>query len=234
MLIQKPTNPQVSKHKRVRWIFRNYRFMLWFTITCILCLAPIFLLLNNAARILLIFLGVISFGYSVPFFSIKNKKIRLRNIPGIKLFLIAFTWSASVVMLPVLALNDYNEYFFANNIWLMLVKRFLLIAAITIPFDIRDLFDDKQHLLKTIPTIFGEKKTYLLCQFFLLGYLVLLFIFKESLFDPYFIGSLSTILLAAWLIFKSKWQKNEYYYFFYLDGILILQYVLMIFFNFIL
>jgi hypothetical protein len=32
----------------------------------------------------------------------------------------------------------------------------------------------------------------------------------------------------GWLIFKSKWEKNEYYYFFYMDGVLILQYVIMV------
>jgi hypothetical protein len=42
-----------------------------------------------------------------------------------------------------------------------------------------------------------------------------------------------TAVLMGWLIFKSEWEKDEYYYFFYMDGVLILQYLFLVAFNFI-
>jgi len=41
-----------------------------------------------------------------------------------------------------------------------------------------------------------------------------------------------TTVLTGWLIFKSKWEKNEYYYFFWMDGTLILQYLMLLLFNY--
>ncbi|HET8830196.1 MAG TPA: hypothetical protein VFM79_12695, partial [Pelobium sp.] len=90
----------------------------------------------------------------------------------------------------------------------------------------------KMFELKTIPTIFGEKKAYLFCQLMLLTYIVLLFLFREKGFDADFFGLATTSVLTGWLIFKSEWEKNEYYYFFYLDGTLILQCVMVLVFNF--
>jgi hypothetical protein len=70
----------------------------------------------------------------------------------------------------------------------------------------------------------------LICQGFLGAYLILLLIFNDQ-FDANFIGLSLTIILCGWLIFKSKWKKNEYYYFLFLDGILILQYLILILFG---
>jgi 4-hydroxybenzoate polyprenyltransferase len=78
-----------------------------------------------------------------------------------------------------------------------------------------------------IPVMFGEKKAYIFCQFLLLGYLVLLLLFSQTV-NLDVIALTITILLTGWLIFKSGIQKNEYYYFFFLDGIMILQYLLLL------
>ena len=40
-----------------------------------------------------------------------------------------------------------------------------------------------------------------------------------------------TAILTGWLIFKSKWEKDEYYYFFFVDGVLILQYLMVLLFS---
>lgn len=112
------------------------------------------------------------------------------------------------------------------------MQRFLFFAAITIPFDVRDIFQDKAFAIKTIPVLFGEKKAYLISQMMLAGsFLILLFQFQTSGFTTDFFATAGIILLAAWLIFKSKWEKNEYYYFLYLDGVLILQYLILIIFS---
>ena len=72
----------------------------------------------------------------------------------------------------------------------------------------------------------GERKAYIFCQFLLAGYLALLLLFNQNV-NADVIGLTLTILLTGWLIFKSNIKKNEYYYFFYLDGTMILQYVML-------
>lgn len=232
ILIEKPVNPKNSPHRRVRWIFTHYRLNISMTIIAILSLLPLFFLLSFSSKILVIFLGFIAFGYSLPLFSVGEKKFGLRNIPGLKLFIIALVWSVSTVTLPILEINDSHLFDVNfNDLIILTAKRFLFIAAITIPFDIRDLFQDKKFDLKTIPTLFGERKAYLFCQFLLVCYTILLIVFNNG-FNADFIALTLTIILAGWLIFKSNWDKNEYYYFFYLDGTLILQFVMLTIFGY--
>lgn len=82
-----------------------------------------------------------------------------------------------------------------------------------------------------MPSVLGEKNAYIFCQVLLAGYIVLLVMFKHAIADASFWGLALSVFLTGWLIFKSKWEKNEYYYFFYMDGVLILQYILVIAFN---
>ena len=114
---------------------------------------------------------------------------------------------------------------------ILIAKRFLFIAALTVPFDIRDLFDDRKSGLKTVPVVWGEKNAYLFCQVLLAGYVVLLFLFRNNGFNPNFWALTITTVLTGWLIFKSKWKKDEYYYFFFMDGVLILQYLVLLLSN---
>ncbi len=232
ILISKPKQPEKSSHKRIRWFFSHYRLMVTLTIVSLLSLIPLFFLISGASKILLIFLAVISFGYGLPLFSVGEQKFGLRNIPGLKLFMITLVWTMSCCLLPVLEAQAMQMATISmRDTTILLAKRFLFIGALAIPFDIRDLFEDKQLGLKTIPVSWGEKNAYLFCQVLLAGYVVLLFLFRNNGFSADFWALTITVVLTGWLIFKSKREKNEYYYFFYLDGVLILQYVFVLIFR---
>jgi 4-hydroxybenzoate polyprenyltransferase len=229
ILLSKPKHPEQSPYRRIRWFFAHYRLMVTFTIVSLLSLIPLFFLLSMESRILLVFLSVLSFGYSLPIFTVGDHKFGLRNIPGLKPFLITLVWTMSCVLLPVLEAQDLHLADVSmRDITILVAKRFLLIGALTVPFDIRDLFQDKQYGLKTIAVSWGEKNAYLFCQVLLAGYIVLLFLFRNNGFNIDFWALTTTAILMGWLIFQSKWKKDEYYYFFYLDGVLILQYVIMV------
>jgi len=232
VLVGKPKNPQQSPFRRVRWFYAHHRLMVTFTIVSVLLLVPLFLLISTESRLLLMFLAVLCAGYSLPMFSIGDHKFGLRHIPGLKPFLITLVWTLSCVLLPVLEAQDMHLTTISmRDTTLLIAKRFLFIGALTIPFDIRDLFHDQKTGLKTIPVAWGEKNAYLFCQFLLGGYIVLLFMFRHYGVNINFVALSASAVLTGWLIFKSKWEKNEYYYFFYMDGVLILQYVFLIVFN---
>jgi 4-hydroxybenzoate polyprenyltransferase len=232
ILLTKPTEPEKSEYKRVRWFFSHYRLMVTFTIVSLLSLIPLFFLISIESRILMVFLSIISFCYSIPIFSLGGQKFGLRNIPGLKQFLITLVWTMSTVLLPIMEAQHFHITTVSmRDMTILIAKRFLFIAALTVPFDIRDLFEDRQSGLKTVPVMWGEKNAYLFCQILLAGYVVLLFLFRNGGFTPDFFALTITAVLAGWLIFKSKWEKNEYYYFFFIDGVLILQYLMLLLFN---
>lgn len=228
MLLAKPKDPLQSPFKRVRWIFSHHRLTISITLISCLCIIPLGLwYLSFQAQLLMVFVGILALAYNFPFLKLNDKKIGLRNIPGIKLFLIALVWSLSCVLLPIVQVEStFGISVTLSETLLLVAKRFLFICAITIPFDIRDLFQDKLYELKTIPVILGEKKAWIFCQAFLIIYLILLILFTKNI-DLDVIGLTLTILLTGWLIFKSNLKKNEYYYFFFLDGTMILQFAIL-------
>jgi 4-hydroxybenzoate polyprenyltransferase len=232
MLLAKPKNPERSPFIRVRWIYAHHRLIISITLISMLCLIPLGLwYLSIESKFLMAFTGLLAVGYNVPFLTLNQQKIGLRNIPGIKLFLIALVWSVSCVLLPIVELEkSHNIHISSAETLLLVAKRFLFVAAITVPFDIRDLFQDKLYALKTIPVMLGERKAYLFCQALLIGYFLLLLVFRQASY--YDIIALSiTLVIAGWLIFKSNLKKNEYYYFLYLDGTMLLQYLILILFS---
>lgn len=232
ILISKPKQPERSPYLRIRWFFSHYRLMVTFTIVSLLSLVPLFFLITTASKILLIFLAVLSFCYGLPLFTVGDQKFGLRNIPGLKLFMITLVWTMSCVLLPILESQAMNLTLISmRDTTVLIAKRFLFIGALAIPFDIRDLFQDKQFGLKTIPVAWGEKNAYLFCQVMLAGYVVLLFLFRHNGFNADFWALTLSVVLTGWLIFRAKWEKNEYYYFLFLDGVLILQYLLVLIFK---
>src|ERR1700742_4687534 len=72
ILLTKPAEPEKSEYARVRWFFAHHRLMVTFTIVSILSLVPLFFLISTESRLLLVFLAVISFAYSLPLFSLHD------------------------------------------------------------------------------------------------------------------------------------------------------------------
>ena len=232
ILIAPPKEPQKSPYLRIRWFFEHYRLMVTFTMISVLSLIPLFFLISMPSRLLLIFSGIISVCYGLPIFTLGNQKFGLRNIPGLKPFLITVVWVLSTVLLPILEAKELHLTTVSmQDTTLLIAKRFLFVFALTVPFDIRDLFEDNKLGVKTIPVLIGEKKAYLFCSALLLGYVIMLFLYRNNGFNTDFFALTLTAALTSWLIFKSKWEKNEYYYFFYMDGVLILQYVFLVLFK---
>lgn len=228
ILLNRNKIQQNFSSKRTTWIFKHDQLNIGITVISALSLIPIGLMLGFKTQLLLGFLCTICISYAYPFFKLNEKKFSLREVKGLKIFLIALVWSISVVYLPALEANEMAS----KNLFLLWVQQFLFIVAITIPFDVRDLLEDTQNKIATIPTMFGESKAYLISLFMLFGFLILILIGDGLNFSINFFALFSSLLITSWLIFKSKRVKNEVYYYLYLDGTLLLQYILLLFFNY--
>jgi 4-hydroxybenzoate polyprenyltransferase len=223
ILLSKPQNPKNSPFLRVRWIFSHFRLVLSLSIISALSLLALAFVLSFSSLILMLTLGVISVAYGLPIWGTKGNKYGIRNIPGLKIFIIAVVWAGSTVLLPIFEIESPDINTISNQDTLILfLNRFLFILAITIPFDIRDLFQDNKYALKTIPILIGEKKSLYLAQAFLLIHIILVYVFIAKI-NFIFIALALSVSLSSWLILKTKFKKNEYFYFLFLDGTMIFQ-----------
>ena len=131
-------------------------------------------------------------------------KFSLRNIPLVKIIIIAFCWMCSCSILPGLISNELFSIEMSFYI-------FSYIIAITLPFDIRDYHFDYKSII-TLPHLFGLRATYFLSILILF----LLLIMNQNNNSLLLFFSISLIL-----ILPSYKLRSEYYYLFLLDGLLL-------------
>lgn len=222
LILSKPAEFKSSPFHRVQWFFSHYRLILALSLLALLALFPLALQLSIKSLILLVCISILALSYNLPVLKIGQTRYGLRNIPGAKLFIIASVWACSCVWVPIMELKSQGIVVSGLDTFLLVSKRFLFVLAITLPFDIRDLYQDRQFHLKTIPVLIGKKNSLILCQLLLLAHLSLLFLFSATV-NPTLLALTLTTSLTGWLIFNTKMKRNEYYYFLFLDGTLLLQ-----------
>lgn len=166
-------------------------------------------------------LGLLTLFYSGIGSGKKKYTFKLREIPYLKIFLISFIWSVSTILLPVIQAG--NEIFTAPVI-LLLAERFLFIFAIAIQFDIRDMKEDRDSGLKTIPILIQPQKA-LIVSHLALAVSFVISAFHYSLQTNWFIiNALCISVLTTYLFIKLQFFNNlEKYYYTILDGTLVLQ-----------
>lgn len=159
--------------------------------------------------------------YSMPVFKNSRYLFRLREIPFIKIFLIAVVWSVVTIMLPVIQTGNTYE---TRHILLMLLERFLFVFAITIPFDIRDKYADKRAGLKTIPLAIGDAKAIALANGCLLAYFgICLFHYDGSAIDFIMPACIVSAISTCVCINSKALQRVSWYHYGILDGTMLLQ-----------
>lgn len=164
----------------------------------------------------LILPGVISFMYVVPLKKIK----RWRDYPLVKIFLISAVWSALTGLIPFVHTGRAEVL----SGTLLFFERAFFIFAITIPFDIRDMYVDDTSGLKTLPQVIGIRRAKLLALIiltisaFLTFILISLHVYDQRLILPYAI----CLLITAFLIRNAQTEMDDYYYSGLLDGTMFL------------
>lgn len=185
--------------------------------------------LNIRTIFFLIPVGIISFGYSIPFIRTSKGLIRLRDVPGLKIFLISFVLSCVTVLLPVTCYNG-NVKLMDPALGFIFVRRMLFVFAITIPFDIRDMEYDGENNAKTIPLIFGIEKSKkialaALMVFILLALAQYLSIKNTNAF--YIFALIVSSILTSVIILQTNRDRKEYFYSFLVEGTMLMQCLLV-------
>ena len=171
--------------------------------------------------------GIVTFFYAIPFLPkdwYLDSKSSLRTVSGLKIYLIALTWSGVTVLLPLIE----NNYTLNMDVLLTSIQRFALVIVLMLPFEIRDLRYDSLKLA-TLPQKIGVKGTKFLGVLLLIVLVVLEF-FK----DETYVGSIIPLVIISmitWLfVFFSKIEQGKYYSSFWVEGLPILWLGLLLMF----
>ena len=161
-------------------------------------------------------LAALALLYSWPLGRWRGRPRALREVPLLKIFLIAGVWSAITVGLPTLALHRP----LAEAVGL-LAQRFCLVLALAIVFDIRDLSRDRAAGTRTFPVVLGQAGAKAVALAFLAAAMLLGF---ERGAPP--LGLLLTGLSAASVILLADERRSDYFFAFLADGVLLVPAVL--------
>ena len=151
---------------------------------------------------------------------IKNKAIGLRQVPALKLILIAFSWVGITLYFPLQEVGHLD----VSNQWLYFVQRLLFIIAITIPFDIRDAQFDLPELA-TLPQVFGVNKAKIVAVICMVLF-ILLSVFLKGKQSTFFYADLILMFISIGLILYCNQNRNRFYTTFWIEALPILWYLL--------
>ncbi len=205
--------------QRFQTISRLNREIIVYTILAGIVAAVSFLLLTRTLQLHLLAPGLLALLYALPLF----RKKRLRDLPYIKIFLIALVWTWLTVWIPAIELQQFGQ-----NTWLMLLERACFLFGITLPFDLRDRETDHRAGIKTLPALMDVRP---------LGSLALAASFSFAALN-YRLGFYAqttlwgigiSLLIAIILLWLSPNITHDYFFSGLIDGLMILQFIAVYF-----
>ena len=155
-------------------------------------------------------LGVLSALYAVP---LLPRAKNLRNLAGLKIYIVAFVWAGFSVLLPVLDANVPLDWDFSVTF----IQRMVLVLVLILPFEIRDLqWDDRS--LRTLPQVLGERATRRLGMGLTLIFFLLTFL-KDTLHPLE--AELQSVICVMLLVMLASHQrmKSKYFVMFWVEAI---------------
>jgi hypothetical protein len=163
---------------------------------------------DKTIAVTLIF-ALLTFFYVVPLLKRKN----LRTFGGLKIFIVGLVWAGVTVIVPVIA----SELPLTTASWISFLQRFLLVVALTLPFEIRDLGYDVLEL-KTLPQQFGLRKSKVLGLLLLLVCIILEGFKGQFSWSHFTSLAITSTLIAAFLLISKKHQ-SKYFASFWVESI---------------
>jgi len=172
--------------------------------------------LETNTLIVISVLGLITFLYAIPLIPKKiliDDQKNLRQISGLKIYVIALVWTFTTILLPLVNNDVAIDY----DVVITSLQRFLFVLVLMLPFEIRDLNYDSLKLA-TIPQRIGVKKTkiigvLLLMVFFMLDY------FKDELTGNSILSTLMIMFVTLLSVVCSNKNQSKYYSAFWVESL---------------
>ncbi|AFU69288.1 prenyltransferase family protein UbiA-like protein [Psychroflexus torquis ATCC 700755] len=168
----------------------------------IIPLGMILVTMTPEVFLFIVCMGILTLLYVLPFLP---KTKNLRDVSGLKIFVIALVWTGTTVVLPFFETGQgYN--LLATETMYYALSRFFLIIVLTIPFEIRDTKLDSLYL-KTLPQWVGVRSAKVIGVLLSLLSLFFLVLGGEDLFSLY---NTLYIVVIGFVLFSN--QNNTLYY----------------------
>ena len=196
-----------------------------FSLGCFILMCYFALQLAEESLVLIAIFGGITFLYAIPFLPKKwylDAQQNLRDISGLKVYIIALVWSGVTVILPLVN----NQEGFSEDVIVTVIQIFIFVIALMLPFEIIDLRYDSLKLA-TIPQKIGVKRTKLLGLVLLLIFYLSEF-FKDTIQTDYLITQLIVCLVLGIFILFANQNRTKYYTSFWLEALPVFWLVLML------
>tara|TARA_R110000868_G_scaffold170545_1_gene405852 strand:- start:21 stop:845 length:825 start_codon:yes stop_codon:yes gene_type:complete len=161
----------------------------------------------------LIFLGVMVFLTGLYAIPILPHTKNLRNLGGLKIFIVALVWAGTTVLLPVYEINRAISW----DIVIETIQRFVLVLILLVPFEIRDLAYDSPEL-KTMPQRFGVSTTRIIGSIGTVVFFALTFL-KDDLKPLEIIGKGVLFLLLGFTMLLTTKKQHSYFSSFWVEAI---------------
>lgn len=157
-----------------------------------------------------IVLGVLSALYAVP---LLPRAKNLRNLAGLKIYIVAFVWAGFTVLLPVLDAKMTLDWDFVVTF----IQRMFLVLVLILPFEIRDMQWDHRSL-RTLPQVLGTKNTKRLGMGLTLTFFLLTFL-KDEVHQLEVVLRLVLSVLLILVLVSDKQIKSKYFVMFWVEAI---------------
>ncbi|EPR73128.1 hypothetical protein ADIWIN_1909 [Winogradskyella psychrotolerans RS-3] len=197
-----------------------------FSFIAFLAMCYYVLMLEADALMLIVILGVITFFYAIPIMVPKKYLFddhkNLRQVSGLKVYLIALIWTFTTVLLPLLN----NDVFINSDSVIIGVQRFCYVLILMLPFEIRDLNYDNLKLA-TIPQKIGVKKTKIIGVVLLAAFLILEF-FKDELLEESIIAIVIITVITLLFLLLSNKNQSKYFSAFWVEGLPIIWLLILL------
>lgn len=188
-----------------------------FSLLCFLLLTYTLFLQTFQFIVVTTGLGIFTMLYAVPF---APHKKNLRRFRSLKIFVISLVWVGATLWLPLI---DHRPLL-TLDVALHSLSYFVIVIALTLPFEIRDIpFDDAE--LGTFPQRIGIASTQKTGYGLLLFFIILTIVIPSSSLSDIIINSQIAIVLGVSIKLSDRHQSH-YYASFWVESIPILWFIL--------
>ena len=191
---------QLKKTPWLQWVKRNERGLFLLVVFFSIASLGVLVSIQRFDLMSFVLLGVA--GLISALYVIKIAGKNMREIPYIKIHLIAISWSLILIVFPAL-----NEGADTHLLW-MGIAHYCYVLGITIPFDVRDLKYDLPSQ-KTIPQIIGVNASRILSLFLIVVFSLMMLYINEDLWwnGLFYLSVLTQFVL---IIFMNEKRSDIY------------------------
>ncbi|MEQ9186253.1 MAG: hypothetical protein RLP15_00850 [Cryomorphaceae bacterium] len=205
--------PMHQLAERHQWVLAHaipMKYAMSFAVFILMLILPNF---DADTIVWLVPAGIVSIGYTIPIIPYQKGWRRFRDIPLTKPMIIALVVSYLTLAFPhfeQLGVRSLFEPVFLHAF----VERFLFLLAVTLPFDMRDIRNDKDSGIQTLGTHFGFENARIVGYWVLLawvGSIVMRYVIfgAESVFLVAAACMLLYLLIAYWRL-RVAWADMKY------------------------